>query len=103
MSDHQLCLSTASELLSIDQEYEMCDCWALDDDKLTFIIFERNQLKLTRFEIPTQETKRGDVNLFLSPKKFKEEEEGGDPKREETKSDVKKSRRGELETMIGRG
>ncbi|KAI9620201.1 hypothetical protein H4Q26_013769 [Puccinia striiformis f. sp. tritici PST-130] len=32
MSDHQLRLSTASELLSIDQEYEMCDCWALDDD-----------------------------------------------------------------------
>ncbi|KAH9465635.1 hypothetical protein Pst134EA_013518 [Puccinia striiformis f. sp. tritici] len=113
MSDHQLRLSTASDLLSVDQEYEMCERWALDDDKLTFIIFERNPISgsspdlvyLNRSDSDLQTyllgEMIGDVNLFLSPDESKEEEEGNESKREETKNgEVKKPQKGELEIMI---
>ena len=38
MEDAALRTATASERLSLDEELAMCDAWAGDDDKLTFII-----------------------------------------------------------------
>ncbi|POW22849.1 hypothetical protein PSHT_00767 [Puccinia striiformis] len=65
MSDHQLRLSTASDLLSIDQEYEMCERWALDDDKLTFIIFERNPISGSSPDLVHLNRSDSDLQTYL--------------------------------------
>ena len=56
MQDDELLAQTASEKLTLDEEFENCESWRNDETKLTFLIFVKDKMI-------------GDVNAF-----FKDEE-----------------------------
>jgi len=56
MQNPDLLELTASEPLSLKEEYEMQKSWHLDAEKLTFLLIDRQNGKLC-----------GDVNLFIQP------------------------------------
>ncbi|GBE78730.1 N-acetyltransferase 9-like protein [Sparassis crispa] len=76
MTSAELRAQTASEPLTLDEEYEMQRKWQLDEDKLTFIILSGEALnpaaQLTS-EILTKLPMIGDVNLFLKGLPHEEE------------------------------
>ncbi|XP_017007689.2 alpha/beta-tubulin-N-acetyltransferase 9 [Drosophila takahashii] len=62
MSNAELRQLTASEELTLDEEYAMQRSWRQDDDKLTFIILDAELYARDRDEISAMV---GDTNLFL--------------------------------------
>lgn len=64
MSNETLRQLTASEELTLDEEYEMQRSWREDSDKLTFIILDAEIYGRNQDEIAAMV---GDTNLFLHP------------------------------------
>jgi RimJ/RimL family protein N-acetyltransferase len=68
MKDPFLLETTASEPLSIEEEYEMQESWHKDPKKVTFIVLSKELLELDKEGPSSRETNSmiGDVNLFLN-------------------------------------
>ncbi|XP_072044084.1 N-acetyltransferase 9-like protein [Amphiura filiformis] len=64
MKSPELQQLTASEPLTMDQEYEMQKSWHLDDNKLTFIVLDK--VKWQDPDISEEDSMCGDVNLFFN-------------------------------------
>jgi len=67
MQNEELLEKTASEPLTIDEEYEMQRKWWMDEDKCTFIVLcKKSYLSCTDPENAHITAMVGDVNLFLN-------------------------------------
>ncbi|XP_040924608.1 N-acetyltransferase 9 isoform X2 [Betta splendens] len=64
MKSPELQQLTASEPLTLDQEYSMQKSWRDDEDKCTFIILDKQQWAASGAE--DEQCMVGDVNLFLT-------------------------------------
>lgn len=62
MQSEELRILTASEELTLDEEYKMQESWHVDDDKCTFIILDKKVLEESKSEIDAM---IGDTNLFF--------------------------------------
>ncbi|CAH3037067.1 unnamed protein product [Porites lobata] len=63
MQSPELLEQTASERLTLEQEYDMQNSWFQDENKCTFIILDKR--KWLQPETTETECMAGDVNLFL--------------------------------------
>ncbi|KAM7447569.1 N-acetyltransferase 9 [Porites harrisoni] len=63
MQSPELLEQTASERLTLEQEYDMQNSWFQDENKCTFIILDKR--KWLQLETTETECMAGDVNLFL--------------------------------------
>lgn len=63
MQDDLLLSQTASERLSLEEEYENCESWHKDEKKLTFIILSRKECVNGDYPL---EAMAGDVNCFFN-------------------------------------
>ncbi|POS82766.1 hypothetical protein EPUL_004457 [Erysiphe pulchra] len=70
MKSEEIRLLTASEPLSLAEEYNMQKSWRNDHDKLTFIACKPTSRQVKKITAGVQDSEKlllGDVNLFLSP------------------------------------
>lgn len=105
MQDADLQAATASEPLSITEEYDMQRSWRTDNDKLTFIVCQSREPESVSQTVQGGQDDRpermiGDINLFL----FEPEDDDDDDDGERANDSTKQSNAlvGEIELMIAR-
>jgi RimJ/RimL family protein N-acetyltransferase len=99
MADEEIQKATASEPLTLEEEYAMQRSWRTDADKLTFIVCTRTAMGCSGTQTQSVSAGKedapahmvGDVNLFL----YDDDEDAEDPDASNERSVV-----GELEIMI---
>ena len=99
MQDADLQAATASEPLSMAEEYDMQRSWRTDNDKLTFIVCHSRESENESQTVQGGQDDRsermiGDINLFL----FEPEDDDD----EDHNSNVQHALVGEIELMIAR-
>ncbi|ROT43233.1 hypothetical protein SODALDRAFT_305158 [Sodiomyces alkalinus F11] len=108
MSDTEIQAATASEPLSLEEEYENQESWRQAQDKLTFIlcrpVTQRGAIdgRVTAGEVDGEEAMLGDVNFFLYPY---DGDEDGDEERKEEQGQRQRQRDliGEVDVMVAEG
>jgi RimJ/RimL family protein N-acetyltransferase len=102
MQDPELQQLTASEPLTLDQEFEMQRAWRDDADKLTFIVLDRRVQPDTPGTGSHGGAMAGDVNLFFIQDDEDEDEEGEgqEGEGEEERQRQRRGRIAEIEVMI---
>lgn len=100
MQDADLQAATASEPLSMTEEYDMQRSWRTDNDKLTFIVCQSREPESTSQTVQggrddSPERMIGDINLFL----FEPED---DDDEEHNSNSPSNALVGEIELMIAR-
>jgi RimJ/RimL family protein N-acetyltransferase len=111
MQDADLQAATASEPLSMNEEYDMQRSWRTDNDKLTFIVCKsREESEIASQTVQSGQDDRpermiGDINLFL----FEPEDDDDDEDEKDSGEQVPPNRTkpsnalvGEIELMIAR-
>jgi RimJ/RimL family protein N-acetyltransferase len=105
MQDAELQAATASESLTLPEEYEMQQSWRTDNDKLTFIVClprsSSNDVSKVQGGVDdSPERMIGDINLFLfEPEDDDDDDDANGPNRSTDKSNAVV---GEIELMIAR-
>lgn len=109
MSDAELQAATASEPLTVEEEYEMQQSWRTDNDKLTFIVCQSreptgNSAIVQAGVEDCAERMIGDINLFLFEPEDDDDDDGANDNGIEASNDDKASQAivGEIELMIAR-
>jgi RimJ/RimL family protein N-acetyltransferase len=106
MQDADLQAATASEPLSMTEEYDMQQSWRTDNDKLTFIVCQPREPNVTSQTVQGGDDDRpermiGDINLFLFEPEDDDDDDDGDSNAP-NRSNSSNALVGEIELMIAR-
>jgi len=95
MLSEELQKLTASEPLSLEEEYQMQKSWIEDEDKCTFIVLDKETYLLTGSE---EESMVGDTNLFVEAEH--EEEKAAEIDIMIAESGMRRKQRGKEATLL---
>lgn len=107
MQDTDLQAATASEPLSMTEEYDMQRSWRTDNDKLTFIVCQSREPENVSQTVRGSQDDRpermiGDINLFLFEPEEDDEDEVDSGEQASDNTKTSNALVGEIELMIAR-
>ena len=107
MQDADLQAATASEPLSMTEEYDMQRSWRTDNDKLTFIVCHSRESENVSQTVRGSQDDRpermiGDINLFLFEPEGDDEDEDDSAEQAPNSTKTSNALVGEIELMIAR-
>jgi len=97
MTSEELQKLTASEPLSLEEEYQMQKSWIEDEDKCTFIVLDKETYLHTGSE---EESMVGDTNLFIETGNEEEEDKVAEIDIMIAESSMRRKQRGREATVL---